>query len=528
LASKVVFIGIDSADYSQIKRMSKNDELPNIRKFENFFLGRLQAPIPPHTAPSWTSMLTGTNPGKHGIFYFKDILTDKLVSSLDVSTRYVWELIGTKGKGSIVVNVPLTYPVRPFNGIMISGVHAIKADATSVYPQSIIPQVARDYKFDLQGINLFYSFSKDPKAACARLLDDEESRADLFCRLLQENPWDFACIVLTSLDRIQHYAWGMKSESDPVSVYVANAYHRMDKLVGTIMESVSDYQDCVTLLTSDHGFEDKTNTVYVNTILAKAGLLTPRSLTDKFESKITDFSLNTVAPKIPKKLATILIRVADRLTPLFPGLLSGTNRFDVPPIDYSRTQAYAYSYGLVAVNLKGRNVSGIVSPKDKEKVASRVAQALAVSLSQSGIKPRILSANHYYSGLKIDKAPDLVIEPIEGCYFSCNVNSDVTDSKTEGEHSTLAVLGAIGKDIQRTSKPGIPEVWDVGASILSLLGFEVPTEIDGKPLFLSGGINTPTESIVYESSNPAAEASGAYSLQEEEQIAKRLKDMGYE
>lgn len=508
--------------------MCKNDELPNIRKFENFFLGRLQAPIPPHTAPSWTSMLTGTNPGKHGIFYFKDVITDRLVSSLDVSTRYVWELIGTKGKRSIVVNVPLTYPVRPLNGIMISGVHAIKADAMSVYPQSIIPEVAKDYRFDLQGINLFYSFSKNPKAACARLLDDEESRTDLFCRLLQENPWDFACIVLTSLDRIQHYAWGLKSESDPISEYVANAYHRIDKLVGRIMDSVSDYQDCVTLLTSDHGFENKTSTVYVNTILANASLLTPRSLTDKFESKITDLGLNIVAPKVPKRLASILIRVADRLTPLFPGLLSGSNRFDVPPIDYSRTLAYAYSYGLVVVNLEGRNVSGIVSPNDKDKVLNRVAKALSGPLDQSGAKLTVISAKDYYSGFKIDKAPDLIVEPIEGYYFSCNVNSNVKDAMTEGEHSTKAVLGAFGKDIQRTSKAGIPDVWDVGASILSLLGFEVPPEIDGKPLFISGVNTSPAESIVYEHSKPAADASGAYTMQEEEQIAKRLKDMGYE
>jgi predicted AlkP superfamily phosphohydrolase/phosphomutase len=542
LPSKVVFVGIDSADYSQIKRMCKNNELPNIKKFEDFFLGRMQAPIPPHTAASWTSMLSGTNPGKHGIFYFRDVQTDKIVSSSDVGVPYVWELLGAKNRRSIVLNVPLTYPIRKTNGIMISGVHADKADQRSVYPESLIPKVAKEYKFDLQGINLFYGFSKDPESTCSQLLDDEEARVSFFCKLLEANPWEFGCIVLTSLDRIQHHAWPMKSDSEPTSKLVSEAYRRMDKLVGKIIDLVADYQDCVTILASDHGFQDKSYTIYPNTILAKARLLAPKSLTDKFETRITEFGLNTVGSKIPKRLARLLIRIADSLTPLFPGLLSGSHRFDVPPIDYSRTKAYAYSYGLVVVNLKGRNIYGIVEQSEKDKIVSQVVQAFKTAQLSTGsnlLQLRTIRTDDYYSGSRMTKAPDLLIEPIEGCYFSCNIATEPCDDKTKGEHSTSAIIGAIGRGLNSTSQLESPNVWDVGASILELLGFKVPIEIDGKPLFASiltgekgeGEEKSQSPTIVtyadLKSSSDASETA-AFSEQEEELIASRLKDMGYE
>jgi predicted AlkP superfamily phosphohydrolase/phosphomutase len=530
LQRKVVFVGIDSADYTQIKRMCNEDLLPNIKKFSNFFLGGLHAPIPPHTAASWTSMLTGTNPGKHGIFYFKDVQSNKVVSSLDVEAPYIWELIGSQNKRSIVLNVPLTYPVREINGILISGVHANKAEKASVYPESLIPRIENEYKFDLQGVNLFYSFSKDPNAACARLLDDEESRVSLFCELLQENSWDFACIVLTSLDRIQHYAWGLKSETQPLSEFVARTYYRMDQLVGRILETANSFEDCTALLTSDHGFQDKVGAININTILAQAGLLTPKVLTDKFESKITHFGLNTLAPKMPKKIAEFLIRTALRLTPIFPGLLSGSNRFDVPPIDYSRTKAYAYSYGMVTLNIKGRNTYGVVDPAEKQSVMKTVTQALSAAQFSSNPTERltIIDSMSYYSGSKTDKGPDLLIKPLEDYYFSCNVGPTVVDLKTDGEHSSAAIIGAIGNQIKPNEKIANPQVWDVGASILSLLGFDLPKEIDGKPLFDSERTDSLHQVIVYADTKSHSDLSSAYSKEEEDLIVKRLKDMGYE
>src|SRR5579883_3005842 len=68
---------------------------------------RLRSTLPPATFPAWTSLVTGTNPGRHGV--------------LDFTERALWNYLAAAGRRVAVITVPATYPPEPIDGVMVSG-----------------------------------------------------------------------------------------------------------------------------------------------------------------------------------------------------------------------------------------------------------------------------------------------------------------------------------------------------------------------------------------------------------------------
>jgi predicted AlkP superfamily phosphohydrolase/phosphomutase len=122
----VVFIGIDGATWEYMGGLVERGVLPNVARLRRegayATLRSVQSYVSP---PAWTSMLTGYLPAKSGIYSFGAFdrgLNDFVsVRSADVLVPFVWEAASRVGLKTAVVNVPMTYPVYPVNGIMASG-----------------------------------------------------------------------------------------------------------------------------------------------------------------------------------------------------------------------------------------------------------------------------------------------------------------------------------------------------------------------------------------------------------------------
>jgi len=130
---------LDGIPYWLIENMILNGELRNIKYLAtNGVYGVLEALSPIFTPPNWTSAFTGVEPREHGIFSFNYINRNYKLSSINSKFRKtdpVWIIASRKGKRSIVVNVPLTYPPDKLNGVMVSGDERIgKPTKKHVYP----------------------------------------------------------------------------------------------------------------------------------------------------------------------------------------------------------------------------------------------------------------------------------------------------------------------------------------------------------------------------------------------------------
>jgi len=147
----VVFIGVDGGNWQFIRRLVDEGRLPGFQRLmREGRYGTLQSVDNYVTPPAWTSIFSGYLPEKHGIYTFGsfdreagEFLGD---SSDDILVPMVWDAASRAGLRCGIVNVPVTYPPRPVNGVMVSGMltpidaagavqmRAMRADARHLRP----------------------------------------------------------------------------------------------------------------------------------------------------------------------------------------------------------------------------------------------------------------------------------------------------------------------------------------------------------------------------------------------------------
>ena len=134
------------------------DDLPNIKKcIDKGMYAKVNSTIPPSTIVAWNSMFSGKDTSEIGVFSYtyKDENDEtKLVSSLNVKTDLIWDILG-KYKKTIALYVPLSYPVKPINGVMVSGFLTPDVNGRCAYPESVREKIKEmensDLFFDVAG-----------------------------------------------------------------------------------------------------------------------------------------------------------------------------------------------------------------------------------------------------------------------------------------------------------------------------------------------------------------------------------------
>jgi len=142
LRRKVIVIGLDGLEPSIVEAMLGRGELPNLARIQaggNYT--RLQTTYPAQTPVAWSSFITGTNPGGHGIFDFicrdpKTYLPDVALNQFEPPKnmlaqprvlnrrrgRPLWEPLSGKGIPGTILRCPCTFPPESLHGRMLAGV----------------------------------------------------------------------------------------------------------------------------------------------------------------------------------------------------------------------------------------------------------------------------------------------------------------------------------------------------------------------------------------------------------------------
>src|SRR5438105_1769979 len=125
MSNRALIIGIDGGTMDIVEPLVRAGRLPNLaRIMARGVSGTLSSVIPPITSPAWSTILSGKNPGKHGVFDFKRprLGTREVpVNSTDIKADPLWRLLSRAGKTCCLLNVPMTYPPEPVNGHIVSG-----------------------------------------------------------------------------------------------------------------------------------------------------------------------------------------------------------------------------------------------------------------------------------------------------------------------------------------------------------------------------------------------------------------------
>ncbi|NQS97203.1 MAG: alkaline phosphatase family protein [candidate division Zixibacteria bacterium] len=435
---RVAVYSIDGIPFTFIEKMTQKGVMPNLEKL--FKTGRcrsMNSVYPTISSVAWSSFMTGVNPGMHNIFGFIDREPNPfdmfIPTSKAMRARTLWEYLSKAGKKVVVINVPVTYPPRRVNGILISGFLATKIDKC-VYPPNYADRLkAWNYRIDADA----WLGRKDKEKFMKDLITTLERRVFTAFQLMNSEEWNYFHLHIMESDRICHFLWEHWENDDPLWA------HRFEDFFNQIDRNLGEFQNRLPtgtklIVMSDHGFCTLKKEVFLNKWLTDNGYL--------------DF--------VREKPESLIEITGD-------------------------TRAYSLIPGRVYINLKGREWAGIVEPASeysdlcyelKEKIA-------AITDPDTGeqIVDKVYHREEIYRGDYLNRAADLIVIPKNGYEFKGNLTSDTLTFKGElvGMHTYddafLYVDGLRLTDRQ-------PEIIDLLPTIFELFEIETPSIIEGKSL----------------------------------------------
>jgi predicted AlkP superfamily phosphohydrolase/phosphomutase len=393
LKRRAVIVGLDGVPYSLLKDLITRGRIPNMASiFAKGYFGQMSVCIPEISSVSWSSFMTGTQSGEHGIYGFFDLEpnTYKIFfpNFMNLKAPTLWDELSGYNKKTVVINMPATYPAREINGALVSGF--VSPDINkAVYPSTLIPSLKRmGYRIDLDTTKA----RQDYEFLFRNLEETLESREKAVDFLWKEIDWDLFIVVVTGTDRLMHFLWNaFEDEEHHYHNAFLDYFQKLDGFVGRVFDRFLDARGSKQsrdqfYMLSDHGFTGIKTEVYVNRWLQENGYL--KFHRDKPES-IMDIGQGS--------------------------------------------KAFAMDPSRIYLNTKGKYPLGTVDTSDYEKVRQELKEGLEGLISNEGsnIAKKIYLKEELYKGPCLDQAPDLVILSNHGYDLKGKVNTHSIFGRTD-------------------------------------------------------------------------------------------------
>lgn len=504
--TEVISIGLDGAAWHKVDRLIDEGVLPNWQTLvESGAKAPLRTVNPPVTCPAWRCSTSGKNPGKVGVYWWlnMDRETGAMTTPNAVSfdTADVWDYLSKEEHRCAVINVPMTYPPSPLNGVMISGFGApfeLTVEETMTYPHGLQDEIEKEYDWQIGVDDL--STAEGVEAA----LNVIESRFELLLDMLDED-YDYIHLTVFYLNMLQHqYGDGKETR---------RAYELIDKYLGQLPD------DITTVMYSDHGHSHIAHTFVVNKYLIDNGYLV---MNTKAGDNLTGtlYQLLKRTGISPKKA----VSAANRVLPssLIERIVE--SGYPVPTfklaerIDWKASRAVALSQGPVYLNRK-------LLGNDYEAFRDQLQSEL-IEVSFDGNQPikDVYTAEEIYDGPYVDEAPDLMLIPNEQWEVYGGITPSVVEEQptawTSGNHP-LGILQINGPDI-KPIELGEQSILDIMPTVLRYMDCAVPEDIDGQAItepFQDGLSDTGS----CEPLEPPLRSEAG----ESRELKQRLEDLGY-
>jgi len=551
---RTFIIGLDGGTFDILEPWVREGKLPGFAEImDNGVYGELESVMPPVTAPAWASFMTGMNPGKHGVYEFlyreKSGYEKVPVNSHTIESPFLWELLGRHNIKVGVVNVPLTYPVRPVNGFLVSGLLTPRDASDYTYPEELYKQI-NDYLGEPYEIYTSEVYAKGRVDRVVQNYNDVLSKHIKVGKfLLSRYEPEFYMIHIFGTDRIQHELWHCmdrdhpKHDSEEGTLFgdaILDYYKTIDRdFVSPLIKKYG--KDTNILFISDHGFGPLHKTIYLNTWLLKKGYIKLKKGARSFLKKCMFESGFTPAAVYKLMSALGLAGVKSSMNRGARDRLLGTLFLSFRDVDWDNTVAYAMGnkVGMIYINLKGREPSGAVNPgSDYDRVCEKLKGELMNDLeTDEGTKifDRVLSKEEVYAGSYIDRAPDLVLLNNRHEYQVMGTSDFMSKKPVEnalgqsGDHRMNGLFMGMGPDFRKGERISGARIIDVAPSVLYLMGCPIPNNMDGK--VLAGCFNdefTGKNQPRYEDvKDDATGKKDNLSDEDNQSIVDRLRQLGY-
>lgn len=462
--NKVVIIGLDGASWSFINILIEKSIVPNLKALlnkHNVVKKILRSILPPYTPPAWTSIASGVNPGKHGIYDFHIVVKGtsgfitRIASAYDVKYPRLHNMLSMHGFRSIIYNLPLTYPPWFLKDRYSIIVNDWMAPEIRIHPQILESKYINYFNKGLKALDLKGSKQESFEYMIERL---EWSTAGIL-EFMEKYNWNLVFTVFSEVD------WSLHGNIHVIrGNFIGKSkevFKKIDWFIGKVMEYTNNI-----IIVSDHGFTLCDHIINIPFILYRHGLIMEKLFTETLSLKILNKKID-IPPHVMrfirshKKIKSLARKFLFKL-----GGKAGRERRR--EVAYRDTKAIVPDAGII-----------YTAPSYKEKIKEIIMQDPNII--------RIYEPKELYKGPYLSNAPDLILEPkldyCLGISTRCYKVEGVTSHHRDGvfighfiDEDLIAILDNID----------VLKLWDVTPIVLYLLGLPLPSDTDSQLLNLLG------------------------------------------
>ena len=461
-----VIIGLDGVPLGLLKKLAEEGVMPWLHGRLGHAVSSELEVLVPYTAPSWPTISTGVNPGKHGIYDFlvpRPNAEPRPATRMDLEWPYVTEMASANGLPSVSISVPFNYPPFVRSGVrVVSGWTSARLETW--------PPGDRD-----EALRLLGGEHGPPKPSSLEeyvdtVIENTERQAELIKAYYTGKPWRVFYFVLPGPDWVFHYTYGDVVQGTRLGKRVHRLFRVIDGLIRFLYENAPG--ETLFIHVSDHGFMEAREALNGNVLLEREGLLRRSEERVNLRSRLVLRLAAMLPPWLKHRLKYSSLAVLARR-------LGAAAAFEYSrlPIDYAASKAYFTSAYSVYTN------PGLPR-EERERVASRVLELLQRYRGMLRVAAR---GREFFWGPHVDRAPDVVVIPREGYNVTTRLayRSVVEKGRwyVHGPRGML-ILDAVGAG---DASPRLPEErppfsMDVAPTVLAWLGLPLDPGFDGEPL----------------------------------------------
>ena len=438
------------------------------------------------------TLVTGTNPGKHGIHKYRQLVLGTYDYALSKASKspvpQVWRVLSERGRRCCVFDVPKAFAFDGMRGKLVGAWSAYSAAAApGSVPADLLPRLERKFGRHPQRNQKPLPLSpRGYSRVLERLLAGVRKRAEICRWVLEDGPWDFFMTTFSESHVGCHQFWHLRDPSHPLYDGAAakrcgdameRIYQAMDRAVGEILTTLGN-QATVVVMTPQGVQHNYTGSHLLPKWLA---LRSGQKLKSPGVFKLTDLLGSRMRIALKRLFAEGL---TDRLV-----------RWKSPPQGAVFVLPGSEYSALLRVNLQGREPAGPVPKSAYRETIERLRNDLMQLTNPATGEPavsRVIFTHDVHHGECLEQLPDVVVCwrndaqidalecPKHGVIRGGMKFTDVTHSMHTGEGMAVVAGPEVGHGAVESRR----HLTDLHATFYALLGEKPPEHLDGQPIDL--------------------------------------------
>ena len=530
--AKVVLIGLDGATFTILDPLMRDGVMPFLRDWSaQGVRAVLTSTAHPLTPIAWTTLMTGRDPGNHGVFDFvrADLHgpepTYTLGTSADVRVETLWAIASRHGRRVTCLNFPCMFPPPAIDGFVVPGFVPWRYLPRAVHPPDLYRRFKNLPGFEVKELALDWDIERKalqglPESEFEdwiRFHTRREAQWFSIAQLLmREEPCDLTAVLFDGVDKLQHLCYHLLDpavaarHTSPWAQRVRGLcleyFRQLDRFIAALVEAAGPAARV--FAASDHGFHAAADQIfYANVWLEQQGWF-------------------------GWKAGTAL----DHEGRLAPEGHAGPEAL----IDWSQTLAFALTASSNAIwirrrrNDRGQGVSDAEYPLFVRRLIDGLT-TLTDPATGARVIERVMTRDEAFPGAAVEDAPDLTLVLRDRSFLSV-LRSDAALNPRRlpyGTHHPDGIFMAAGTAIRRRAElPPFPIV-NITPTLLHALELPLPSDLDGTPMTAAfEPAWVAAHPVGYEEDTGASRrvvrgAPGSLGSDADEEILLRLKALGY-